>query len=146
MGWTNLSFHDRFFILTVLLKKSNILFFPRPHLEYANQVWDPYLVKDCKLLDDVQKFYCKVCLKSWNTIYGEMPNSLNIPKLEQRRKAHKSQIVFYAQTCWNQCSSTYASNSTTLFIHHSLHPLQTAKLHKWPLYTIFFSKIGLWNK
>ena len=43
----------------------------RPHLEYANQVWDPYLVKDCKLLEDVQKFACKVCLKSWNTTYDQ---------------------------------------------------------------------------
>ena len=61
----------------------------RPHLEYANQVWDPYLVKDCKLLEDVQKFACKVCLKSWNTTYDEMLDTLNIPKLEQRRKALK---------------------------------------------------------
>ena len=40
----------------------------RSHLEYANQVWDLYLVKDCKLklLENVQKFARKVCLKSWN--------------------------------------------------------------------------------
>ena len=61
----------------------------RPHLKYANQVWDPYLVKDCKLLEDVQRFACKVCLKSWNTTYDEMLDTLNIPKLEQRRKALK---------------------------------------------------------
>ena len=65
------------------------LTFIRPHLEYANQVWDPYLVKDCKMLEDVQKFACKVCLKSWNTTYDEMLDSLKCPKLEQRRKALK---------------------------------------------------------
>ena len=65
------------------------LTFIRPHLEYANQVWDPYLVKDCKLLEDVQKFACKVCLKSWNTTYDEILDTLNIPKLEQRRKVLK---------------------------------------------------------
>ena len=47
----------------------------RPHLEYANQVWDPYLVKDCKMLGDVQKFACKVCLKNWNQTYDERRSS-----------------------------------------------------------------------
>ena len=59
----------------------------RPHLEYANQVWDPYLVKDCKLLENVQKFACKVCLKSWTVAYDEMLHTLKIPKLEHRKKA-----------------------------------------------------------
>lgn len=60
----------------------------RPHLEYAIQIWDPYLIKDCKLalLEDVQKFACKVYLKSWNTMYDEMLDTLIIPKLEQRSK------------------------------------------------------------
>ena len=41
------------------------------------------------MLEDVQKFACKVCLKSWNTTYDEMLDSLKFPKLEQRRKALK---------------------------------------------------------
>ena len=57
----------------------------RPHLEYGNQVWDPYHIKDLKLLEDVQKFACKVCLKNWNMSYDEMLDTLNIPKLERRR-------------------------------------------------------------
>lgn len=53
-------------------------------LEYANQVWDPYFIKDIKLLEDVQKFACKVCLKNWNMPYNEMLDTLNMPKVEQR--------------------------------------------------------------
>jgi len=30
----------------------------RPHLDYACQIWDPHLVKDKKILEDVQKFAC----------------------------------------------------------------------------------------
>ena len=41
----------------------------RPKLEYASIVWDPYLVKDRKVLEDVQKFACRVCTKDWHTNY-----------------------------------------------------------------------------
>ena len=30
----------------------------RPHLEYASQVWDPYLQKDQQTLENIQKFAC----------------------------------------------------------------------------------------
>ena len=41
----------------------------RPHLEYAAQLWDPYNKKDIELLESVQKFACKVCLKCWDMDY-----------------------------------------------------------------------------
>ena len=35
----------------------------QPHLEYAGEVWDPHLDKDIKLIEKVQKFASRVCLK-----------------------------------------------------------------------------------
>ena len=58
----------------------------RPHLEYASQVWDPHLIKDCKQLEDVQKFACKVSLKNWSTAYDEILGTLNIPTLDKEGK------------------------------------------------------------
>ena len=35
----------------------------RPHLEYASPVWSPYTIKDIMLLENIQKFGCKLCTK-----------------------------------------------------------------------------------
>ena len=35
----------------------------RPHLEYACTLWDPYTCKETHMIESVQKFACKVCLK-----------------------------------------------------------------------------------
>ena len=40
----------------------------RPKFEYASEVWDPYLIRDRSLLENVQKFACKVCLKNWQSM------------------------------------------------------------------------------
>ena len=46
----------------------------RPHLEYACEIWDPYLAKDCQMIESVQKFASMVCLKQWsrNIRYQDM--------------------------------------------------------------------------
>ena len=59
----------------------------RPNLEYASEVWDPYLTRDQSLLENVQKFACKVCLKDWQKEYDELLDTLRIPRLETRQKA-----------------------------------------------------------
>ena len=41
----------------------------RPRLEYASPVWNPYLAKDIKLLESVQKQALKICSKRWNETY-----------------------------------------------------------------------------
>ena len=38
----------------------------RPHLEYATQVWNPYLVKDINSLERVQKFALRICSKGYH--------------------------------------------------------------------------------
>ena len=53
-----------------------------PHLEYTVPIWDPYTAKDCDLVESVQRFAGRVCLKSWDIGYPEILNSLNLPSLE----------------------------------------------------------------
>ena len=50
-------------------------------------VWDPYLQKDCYMLEQVKKFACKVCLKRWTIPYHDMLSQLHIPSLKDRRKS-----------------------------------------------------------
>ena len=57
----------------------------RPHLEYANQVWAPYLVKDVEAIENVQRRATKLIptLKSLN--YEERLRKLGLPTLAYRR-------------------------------------------------------------
>ena len=63
----------------------------RPHLEYACEIWDPYLAKNCQMIKSVQKFASKVCLKQWsrNTKYQDMLEFLNMPSLAAHRRQMK---------------------------------------------------------
>ena len=55
--------------------------FIRPHLEYTLGAWDPFLKKDIDLIEDMQKFALKVCLKSWNASYYDLLKQSNLPSL-----------------------------------------------------------------
>ena len=57
-----------------------------PHLEYAVQVWNPYLTKDTKKLESVQKFALRMCLKRWESSYDELLSASKLPALSMRRK------------------------------------------------------------
>ena len=58
----------------------------RPHLEYATQVWDPFLIKDIHKLESVQKFALKMCCKRWDSSYSENLDQSLLPELSLRRK------------------------------------------------------------
>ena len=66
----------------------------RPHLEYATQVWDPFLIKDIHKLESVQKFGLKMCCKSWDSSYSENLQQSLLPELSVRRK-YLSLSYFY---------------------------------------------------
>ena len=57
-----------------------------PHLEYAAQLWDPHVKRDVQMLESVQKFACKVCLKCWDMDYDNMLHCLDLPPLRVRRQ------------------------------------------------------------
>ena len=66
----------------------------RPHLEYAAQLWDPHVKRDIQMLESVQKFACKVCLKCWDMDYDNMLHCLDLPLLRVRRQHLKLITMF----------------------------------------------------
>ena len=65
---------------------------------HACAVWDPYLVKDVKLIEDVQKFALRICLKSWNSNYESLLSYCHVPTLSNRRKVLKLCLLFNIMT------------------------------------------------
>ena len=57
----------------------------RPHLEYANQIWAPYLVKDIEAVENVQRRASKLVPALKNLIYEERLHKLGLPTLAYRR-------------------------------------------------------------
>ena len=50
-------------------------------MEYARQVWDPHLMKDKKVIEDVLKFALKVTSK-WDSSYDELLEIAELKPLE----------------------------------------------------------------
>ena len=65
-----------------------------PHLEYASQVWDPYLNGDIDRLEAVQKFALKLISRQWDLGYEELLSITDVPKLGERRLQLKLAQVF----------------------------------------------------
>jgi len=57
----------------------------RPHLEYASPVWNPYLKKDIKQLEDVEKFALKMITMQWDLGYQDLLRISDISSLQSRR-------------------------------------------------------------
>ena len=79
-------------------------------LEYASQVWDPYLQKDIKLLEGVQKFALRVCTKNYDNSYEDLLDTFQLPELSTRR-LNLSEIVI-----------TFLRLFMFIFLHIFLYP------------------------
>ena len=60
--------------------------FVRPHLEYAQSVWAPHLIKQIKTLENVQIRATKLVNGLGNLEYQDRLRSLNLPTLVHRRR------------------------------------------------------------
>ena len=66
----------------------------RPHMEYVCQVWDPYLTKDQKVLESVQKFACKLTTSKWDNSYDDLLYLMDLKPLSERRTELKLGLLF----------------------------------------------------
>ena len=70
----------------------------RSTLEYGSIIWDPYLVKDIQLLEQVQRKAARFITGDYKTrTPGSMTNmlkELNIPTLQQRRKDDRLTFLY----------------------------------------------------
>ena len=75
----NMEYKDEYTLLT--LYKSIV----RPHLEYANQIWSPYLKKHIKSIENIQRRATKLIPNLKDLPYEERLSRLNLPTLAYRR-------------------------------------------------------------
>jgi len=74
----------------------------RPHLEFANVVWSPRLIKDTKLIEGVQRRATKLVNNLKSLSYEERLRSIDLPSLVFRRirgdmiEAYKYTHGFYS--------------------------------------------------
>lgn len=80
MGWIRRTFVS----LDVEIKKKK-LSLVRLRLEYANQVWTPYLIKDMDAVENVHRRTSKLVPALKNLNYEEQLKKLGLPTLAYRR-------------------------------------------------------------
>ena len=78
----------------------------RPHLEFANLIWQPRLIKHQKILENVQRKATRLVSGMKNLSYYERLRELNLSSLEYRRK-RGTMIEMY-----KICYGLYERNAT----------------------------------
>ena len=78
----------------------------RPHLEFANLIWHPRVIKHQKILKNVQKRATRLVSGIKNLSYYKRPKELNLSSLEYRTK-RGTMIEMY-----KICCSFYDRNAT----------------------------------
>ena len=79
----------------ILLK--SYLTYVRPILEYASEIWNPYLIKDIDAIEAVQRYFTRRIFRRSNlpfSSYAERLHMLNLHSLEYRRLLTDLIMVF----------------------------------------------------
>ena len=90
----------------------------RPHIEYANQVWSPYLMKHITALENVQHRETKLIPRYKELDYKESLKTLNLPTLSYRRL--RGDMIEIYKILTGKYDSTVTSNVFTLWKQDSI--------------------------
>ena len=121
--------------------------FIHPHLKYAPQVWDPYLVKDIETLEKCQKFALRVCMRGWFSTYPDLLNSTRISTLLNRCKTAKLCHLYKIVHCLSDCQSAPVTQKPITYSRRR-NPIQLQQLstHSSQFHFSFYPHtISLWN-
>ena len=92
----------------------------RPKLEYATAVWDPYRQEQIASIEAVQRRAARFIKRDYNRTSSvtEMVQSLDLDLLEDRRKAHRLNILYLAVNIRLHCLYLiiFYLNSTSIII------------------------------
>ena len=116
----------------------------RPHLEYGCPVWDPYLLKDRKILENVQKFGLRICSKQWDLGYEELLTNFNMPTLADRRLQLKLCTMYKIIHGLTYFPSVFVPRNTRTHIDSPLFIQPFARTNSY-LYSFIPHSISLWN-
>ena len=82
--------------------------FVRPHLEYAEAVWAPFLRKNINMIENVQRRATKLVNGFWNLSPVERLLRLELPTLEFRRKKNDMVEIYKHFHVYDQSSISNA--------------------------------------
>ena len=122
----------------------------RPHLEYACEIWDPYLAIDCQMIESIQKFASRVCLKQWsrNTRHQDMLEFLNMPSMATRRRQRKLCTLYKIINNLSEYPSPPLIPRNPYYLSRSVHCLSFvcpyAHTNQY-FYSFFPHTVSLWN-
>ena len=122
--------------------------FIRPHLEYATQVWDPYLIKDIDLLEKTQKFALRVCCKNWSASYGDLLETCQIARLSDRRRNAKLCHLYKIMYGLADCEMAPTTHRSVNYSSRRSNPVQIQTLFAKTShfqFSFYPHTIALWN-
>ena len=100
-------------------------------MEYGSLVWDPFSAKDCDILEGVQRFASRVCLKTWQCEYPDMLEALELPTLKTRRKVQKLTTMYkfvnnlavfpVSSSLFQPVHNPYSTRYTHNMSYHNIH-------------------------
>lgn len=142
LGMIKRSFHNKSKDIILPLYKSLV----RPHLEYCVQAWRPHLVKDIKLIENVQHRATKMIYDLYGQAYEERLKSLNLTTLETRRLRGDLIEMYKILKGFDKTSLNIATNQMSSLRGHSLKLFKTRFNTNTGKYVFVNRTVDEWNK